>query len=46
MVAVDMREGKGGLEEVQRLDSTRYMAVLVKEMDKEVTDGCSLVIRS
>ena len=38
--------GEGGLEEVQRLDSTRYMAVLVKEMDEEVTEGCSLMIRS
>ena len=38
--------GEGGLEEVQRLDSTRYMAVLVKEMDEEVTEGFSLMIRS
>ena len=37
--------GEGGLEEVQRLDSTRYMAVLVKEMDEEVTEGCSLMKR-
>ena len=37
--------GEGELAEVQRLDFTRYMAVLLKEMDEEVTEGCSLMIR-
>ena len=28
------------------VESTRYMAVLVKEMNEEFTEGCSLMIRS